>query len=76
MKVIITYDSGDEYGMCGGVEITTPNRRLRFRDGEPEDNNLSRNFSDIYNIESIIKEAHNAGLKGEELLFEAREEEV
>lgn len=39
-------------------------------DGEPEDNNLSRNFSDCYNIEDIIKRSFEAGKNGETLEIE------
>ena len=40
---------------------------MKFRDGEPEDNNISRNFSDIFLIKDLIKIAYNAGKNGEEL---------
>lgn len=40
---------------------------LRFENGEPEDNNMSRNFSDIFLIKDLIKIAYNAGKNGEEL---------
>lgn len=40
---------------------------LRFEDGEIEDNNMSRNFSDIFLIKDLIKIAYNAGKNGEEL---------
>lgn len=41
--------------------------RLSFMDGEPEDNNISRNFSDVERIGEAIKEAHKAGLEGRPL---------
>lgn len=34
-------------------------------DGEPEDNTLSRNFSDCWSIPSLMKMAFEAGKKGE-----------
>lgn len=40
---------------------------LRFEDGEIEDNNMARNFSDIFLIKDLIKIAYNAGKNGEEL---------
>ena len=45
----------------------TEEAHLRFEDGEPEDNNMSRNFSDIFLIKDLIKIAYNAGKNGEEL---------
>ena len=46
---------------------------LCFCDGEPEDNLIGRNFSDVFKIEELIKMAHEAGLKGESLEFEEAE---
>lgn len=34
-------------------------------DGEPEDSNLLRDFSDCYNIVSLMKQAYYAGKRGE-----------
>ena len=39
-------------------------------DGEPEDNNLCRNFNDVLTIPSLMRQAYEAGRKGEELEFE------
>lgn len=41
-----------------------------FRDGEPEDNCLARNFNDVYKIEDLIKVAYEAGRVGEPLDIE------
>jgi len=41
-----------------------------FSDGEPEDANLNRDYSDCYNIVSLMKRAHEAGKNGEELIIE------
>ena len=38
---------------------------LRFLDGEPEDANLSRDYSDIYVIHKLLERAHASGAKGE-----------
>ncbi|MBG9773027.1 hypothetical protein [Brevibacillus laterosporus] len=43
---------------------------ISMYDGEWEDNNLSRNFSDVHKIEDVIKLAFEAGKNGEELLFD------
>ncbi|KKL45057.1 hypothetical protein LCGC14_2359510 [marine sediment metagenome] len=40
---------------------------LEFPDGEPEDNNMSRNFNDIYGIVNVLKQVHAAGVAGESL---------
>ncbi len=42
-------------------------KALRFWDGEPEDNNIGRNFNDVHNILKVIKAAFEAGQKGESL---------
>jgi hypothetical protein len=47
---------------------------MKFCDGEPEDNNLCRNFSDAYNIVSMLKEAYEAGKNGE--TFEVSERQI
>ena len=39
-------------------------------DGEPEDSNLSRDFSDVYSIPELMQKAYDAGKRGEEITFE------
>ena len=75
MKVTITNNDGDEYGMYMSYSLKTPKSKLSFLDGRPEDNNLCRNFSDVFSIENIIQEAYEAGKNGEPLDFEYIEEE-
>ena len=71
MNVKIAYISFEEdWDYYTQVEIESPEHTLRFSDGEPEDNSLNRNFSDVYNIEALIWEAHEAGLRGETLLID------
>lgn len=48
---------------------------LSFFDGEPEDNNINRNFNDVYNIASMLKLAYECGKRGEEYEYEEEEEE-
>ena len=43
---------------------------LDVYDGEPEDNNLSRNFNDCLQVPDLMKLAYEAGKKGEELEVE------
>ena len=42
-------------------------------DGEPEDANLNRDFSDVWGIPDLMRMAHTAGVKGEELRIEYKE---
>ena len=44
---------------------------VKFSDGEPEDANLSRDFSDVHSIPMLLKRAHAAGERGE--IFEVEE---
>lgn len=55
------------------LSIDSEQTCLSFMDGEPEDNNLSRNFSDVDRIVKLIKEAHAAGLEGRPLDTKAAE---
>ena len=50
-----------------GVEV------FNVGDGEPEDSNLARSFNDCWNIPSMLKKAHNAGLSGEKLIMKYTE---
>ena len=43
---------------------------LRFCDGEPEDNTLSRNFGDCYIITDLVRMAYEAGKNGEEFEYD------
>lgn len=38
-------------------------------DGEPEDSNLSRDFSDCFNIKNLMFQAYEAGKNGEQINF-------
>ncbi len=44
-------------------------------DGDPEDNNLSRNFNDVYGLLNLLIRVHEAGTKGEKLIIEQKEVE-
>jgi len=43
-------------------------------DGEPEDSNLSRDFSDCFKIPELMQMAYDAGKNGEEIIFEYEED--
>ncbi len=42
-------------------------RFMSLFDGEPEDSNLGRNFSDIFYIPELIQRVYDAGKSGEPL---------
>lgn len=46
---------------------------IKLSEGEPEDANLSRDFNDCYNILGLVKEAYEAGKRGEDWEFHAEE---
>ncbi len=60
----------NEYGQ-GSLEIMVNGESgFSVYDGEPEDNNLGRNFSDCFQIKNLLKIAYEAGKSGLELKFE------
>lgn len=76
MKVKVTdrvFDE-DEMRMEFNVEVDG-NEAVRFLDGEPEDANLSRDFSGVYSIPSLMRRAYNAGKNGEDFTIEYTESE-
>lgn len=80
MKIIITTRTEEEIERCDykdAVEIKIDERRVfSVSDGEPEDSNLGRSFSDVYKIGDLLLIAYNAGKNGEvfELINEESEE--
>lgn len=69
MKVNVITRSEEAYIECDyrqAIEITVDgNCVFSAYDGEPEDNNLSRNFSDCFSIQDMLKMAFDAGSRGE-----------
>lgn len=59
------------------VEMVTDTHHesISFGEGEPEDMSLTRDLSDAYNISDLLREAWEAGKRGEEFEFEAIEQE-
>lgn len=55
------------------VETEKGRSDLSIHEGEPEDMTFGRNLSGIFNLPKLIKEAYEAGKRGEEL--EIKEEE-
>lgn len=77
MKVLVITRSEEEVERCDyrdAYEIKINGKRVfKARDGEPEDNSLGRDFSDIYNIPDLMKIAYEAGKNGEEFEIEYEE---
>lgn len=74
MKLEILQRSEEEVNECDYTNAITfkltTNKEvldLKFHDGEPEDNFLSRNFNDIYLIRNLIEAAYFAGKNNEML---------
>lgn len=67
-----TIDNDWEYR--NGIVITMDDKTIiRLYDWETEDNTLSRNFSDCYNIYSIIKDVYELGRKWVEIDFDSKD---
>lgn len=49
------------------IEIELEGEKLSFSDGEPEDATISRDFSDVHNIENLILLANKLGLEGKKI---------
>jgi len=65
MEVRTIVDVNDDF--LESVSIEVDGERVFFvSDGEPEDNNLSRNFSDVHNIPRLMKMAYEAGKNGQD----------
>jgi len=56
----------EEYEYRDAMEIHVDGvKKVSFYDGEPEDANMSRNFSGVYSIEKLMEMAYNAGQNSE-----------
>ena len=77
MKVLFLSPSEEQIADTGMsfVEIIIDGvRRFRVADGnDEEDNTLNINFSDCYNIDSLLLDANNAGLRGEKIYIDYEE---
>jgi len=71
MKVTFKTNNGTEDNdWMASYEILINGKSVFLvHDGEPEDNNLSRNFSGIYSLAAILNVIHIAGLNGEVLEY-------
>lgn len=55
------------------IKDGTKQQMFLVRDDEPEDSNLSRSFSNCYNVHELIRSAYEAGVAGEEWEFSTEE---
>lgn len=65
--------TSDDYRDFLGIYFND-DQKMWLIDGDPEDNNLSRNFADTYSILQMLEEVYNLGKNGVEVQF--KEEEV
>jgi hypothetical protein len=76
MNVVVTITRSEDM-MYESLEIDV-NGKAKFHvsssEDAPEDNSLSRGFSDCYDIPKLLKMAHQAGLNGEDLNIQWLEE--
>ena len=74
MKIVIntlTEEAIERRDYRDAIEILIDDKRVFSAcDGEPEDNNLSRNFNDCYSIDNLLKQAYDAGKNGEDFEIE------
>ena len=66
--------SDDDYSFRARMEIKWMSKKISFLDWEPEDNNLSRNFNNCYNIASLLMEANKMWINWIELEVETIED--
>jgi hypothetical protein len=69
IKTVFSVSEYDDYRSNFTV-IVDGKEVLDCGDGEPEDNTLYRNFSDILGVAELMKMAYEAGKRGEELEIE------
>lgn len=56
----------EDYDYRDRLEIKVDGKSvIDVHDGEPEDNTLGRNFSGCYAIADLLKQAYEAGCRGE-----------
>ncbi len=79
MQVIVitlTEKESERRDYCEAMVIEIDGERVfKVHDGEPEDNNICRNFNDVYNVPEMLKKAYTAGKNGEDLEIINKESE-
>ena len=81
MKVTVTTRSEEQFQECacrGALLIEIDGKKVfEASDGEPEDNNLVRNFSDVYEIPTLMERCFQAGKNGEDFkVFHASSDDL
>lgn len=70
----LTEESYKRNDYCGLFAIEINGKKVfQVYDGEPEDNNLCRNFNDIYKLSKILNMVYEAGKQGDNLEMETKE---
>lgn len=59
-----------EWGFETKVNTLNNEKKVFFREGEPEDMTLGRDLSDAYDIPDMLIMAYEAGKNGEDLIIE------
>ena len=74
MKVTIatlTPEALEERDFMDALSISVDGKEMiNLSDGEPEDNTLSRNFNDVFEIPELLKLVWEAGKSGDDLVIE------
>lgn len=71
MRVVITEQVSDDFEFEMLEIVIDDTTKFSVCSGDsPEDNTLSRNFSDCYDIPALLKKAYEAGKRGEKFLVE------
>jgi len=73
MKIIEKSGSDSDYRSFMSIEVINcdgTKKKISFKDGEPEDASLSRDFSDAFSIVSLMKAAYECGKSGDKLEIE------
>ena len=77
MKITVTFRSEKEVEACDyreAMQIDIDGEKVfSVFDGDPEDANLSRDFSDVFSIPALLQRAYTAGKNNE--LFELKKAE-
>ena len=66
MKIVETISTDDDYRQSLTIEVDGK-QEFAVSDGEPEDSNLARDFSDCFSVVDLMKMAYDAGKNGEEV---------
>ncbi|AUR92278.1 hypothetical protein NVP1170O_165 [Vibrio phage 1.170.O._10N.261.52.C3] len=69
-----TEEAIEEYDYRDAYEITQDGKSIfKVSDGEPEDSNLCRDFSDVYSVGDLLKKFYQLGKDGIEVEFDSEQ---